>query len=330
MSFDPVLDYQNLGPEQILNAVESQGFRSDGHLLALNSYENRVYRVGLEEKSPIIAKFYRPERWDDKAILEEHDFAWELVENEIPLVAPLRNDEGDTLHRYQAYRFALFPCRGGRAPDLENSEHLRQLGRCLGRIHAVGKTKLFRSRPALTSHSFGLESCRFLLQGKFIPTDLETAYQSLTEDLMQRVKWCHERAGTVGVIRLHGDCHPGNILWTDNGPHFVDLDDARSGPAIQDLWMFLSGERADQNRSLEKLLEGYVQFCDFNPRELHLIEALRTLRIIHYYAWIAKRWEDPAFPRFYPTFNTQRSWEEHILNLREQAALMEEEPLTWS
>ena len=147
---------------------------------------------------------------------------------------------------------------------------------------------------------------------------------------MQRVKWCHERAGTVGVIRLHGDCHPGNILWTDNGPHFVDLDDARSGPAIQDLWMFLSGERADQNHSLENLLEGYVQFCDFNPRELHLIEALRTLRIIHYYAWIAKRWEDPAFPRFYPTFNTQRSWEEHILNLREQAALMEEEPLTWS
>ena len=208
--------------------------------------------------------------------------------------------------------------------------HLEQLGRYLGRIHAVGSTKPFRSRPALTADSFGRESCRFLLQEKFIPADLEIAYQSLTDNLMERVEWCYERAGAVEAIRLHGDCHPGNILWSDAGPHIVDLDDARSGPAIQDLWMFMSGEKTDQTHALEKLLDGYVQFCDFNPRELHLIEALRTLRIIHHYAWIARRWEDPAFPRLYPWFNTQRSWEEHILHLREQAALMDEEPLFWN
>ena len=329
MTSELTLDYQNLGPDEILDAVESQGFHCDGRLLALNSYENRVYQVGLEEKAPIIAKFYRPERWEDQEIQEEHDFAWELSENEIPVVPPLRNNGGDTLQRHQSYRFALFPNRGGRAPNLENTEHLEQLGRCLGRIHAVGKSKPFLFRPKLTADSFGWNACRFVLDNQFIPEDLEPAYRSLTEDLMQRVGWCFERAGTIPSIRLHGDCHVGNILWTDDGPHFVDLDDSRSGPAIQDLWMFLSGDKEDRNQTLEKLLSGYLQFCDLDPRQLHLIEALRTLRMIHHYAWIAKRWTDPAFPHAYPWFNTQRCWEEHILNLREQAALMEEEPLTW-
>ena len=327
MTRKAILDYQNLGPDEILNAVEQEGYHCDGHLLALNSYENRVYRVGLEDDRSIIAKFYRPERWDDSSILEEHEFANELAYNEIPVIAPISNQCGDTLRHYQAYRFALFSNRGGRAPNLEDPKHLEQLGRCLGRIHIVGKSKLFHSRPTLTPESFGSASYNFLLQNDFIPIDLKVAYQSLAEHLMQLVSWCYERAGTLSMLRLHGDCHPGNVLWTTNGPHFVDLDDSRNGPAVQDLWMLLSGGRDDQKQSLESLLNGYTQFCDFDQQELHLIEALRTIRMIHYYAWIAKRWTDPAFPRAYPWFNTQRCWEDHILNLREQVALMQEPPL---
>jgi Ser/Thr protein kinase RdoA (MazF antagonist) len=323
-----ILDYQNLSPDEILNAVEGEGYQCDGRLLALNSYENRVYQIGIEEDKPIIVKFYRPERWNDSAIMEEHEFAWELAESEIPVVAPIKNEKGDSLRRHKLYRFALFPNQGGRAPNLENSSHLEKLGRYLGRIHSVGKSKIFRYRPTLTAESFGQKSCEFLLKNKFIPKDIETAYQSLTDDLIQRIAWCYERAGDSSTLRLHGDCHPGNILWTDDGPHFVDLDDSRNGPAIQDLWMLLSGERIDQIKSLNALLNGYTEFFEFDPRQLHLIEALRTLRMLHYYAWIAKRWTDPAFPRAYPWFNTQRCWEEHILHLREQVSLMDEEPLS--
>jgi len=327
MNADFVHDYGRLSPDKILDAVEHEGYRCDGRLLALNSYENRVYRVGLEDNTSIIAKFYRPHRWDDSAILEEHEFAGELADSEIPIIAPMRDKYGGTLRRYQSYRFALFPCCGGRAPDLENPNHLESLGRCLGRIHAIGKSKLFHSRPTLTPESFGIESYNFLLENDFIPDDLRTAYQSLSEHLMKLVYWCYERAGNILALRIHGDCHAGNILWTDDGPHFVDLDDSRNGPAIQDLWMLLPGEQDNQERCLARLLKGYTQFCDFNPLELHLIEALRTIRIIHYYAWIARRWTDPAFPNAYPWFNTQKCWQDHILNLREQVALMQESPL---
>lgn len=329
MTSDPTLAYQTLGPEEILDAVESQGFLCDARLLALNSYENRVYQVGVEDDEPIIAKFYRPNRWEDATIQEEHDFAWELAEAEIPLVPPLKNANGDTLYRRHSFRFALFPRRGGRPPELDNPEHLKQLGRFIGRIHVVGRSKSFAHRPALTIESFGESSYQFVLDRGFIPPELETAYRSLAEDLIQRIRWCYERSGDVNIIRLHGDCHPSNILWTDAGPHIVDLDDARMGPAMQDLWMFLSGDRADQTQGLNDLLEGYTQFCDFDPRELHLVEALRTLRLLHYYAWLAKRWDDPAFPRAFPWFNSQRCWEQHILDLREQVALMEEAPLHW-
>ena len=328
MTIKTVLDYQTLSPDEILNAVEQEGYRCDGRLLALNSYENRVYRVGLEDGTSIFVKFYRHERWDNSAILEEHEFANELANDEIPIIAPISRNNGDTLRQHQSYRFALFPNRGGRTPNLENPDHLEQLGRCLGRTHAVGNLKLFRFRPTLTPESFGLQSYKFLLENNFIPIDLRSAYESLAEQLMQLVSWCYERAGTLSILRLHGDCHPGNVLWDNDGPHFVDLDDARNGPAVQDLWMFLSGSRADQEQSLEKVLNGYTQFYNINLQELHLIEALRTIRMIHYYAWIAKRWGDPAFPRAYPWFNTQRCWEDHILDLREQAALMQEPPLS--
>ncbi|MBF0369952.1 MAG: serine/threonine protein kinase [Magnetococcales bacterium] len=321
--------YRNLGPEAILDAVESIGYRCDGSLLALNSFENRVYQVGIEEGDGLVAKFYRANRWSNEAILEEHHFSQELADLEIPVIPPLALDDGATLHAHATFRFALYPRRGGRAPDLENSDHLKQLGRFLGRIHAAGAVTEFAERPTLDIASFGEASMVFLLESGFIPLELETPYRTLAEDLLSRIRASFDAAGSVNLIRLHGDCHPGNILWTDAGPHFVDFDDARRGPAIQDLWMCLSGERADRTAQLGDLLEGYGQFYDFDPRELLLIEALRTLRMMHYAAWIARRWEDPAFPRAFPWFNNGRYWDEHILSLREQASMMEERPLEW-
>lgn len=323
------LAYQGLQPEQILDAVESLGFICDGRLLALNSYENRVYRVGVEGQPPVVVKFYRPHRWSDEAIGEEHAFATELAAAEVPVIAPCADADGVSLHRVDAFRFAVFPCSGGRAPELDRPDHLEQLGRFVARAHAVGATRAFEYRPALTVQSFGVESFEYLLAASMIPGDLVAAYESLARDLINRVEACFERVKPVRQLRLHGDCHPGNILWTDDGPHIVDLDDARSGPAIQDLWMFMSGERAAQTEQLHHLLEGYTQFNDFDARELHLIEALRTLRLLHYYAWLGRRWDDPAFPRAFPWFNSQRCWEDHILHLREQVALLEEPPLQW-
>ena len=324
-----VLAYQALGPDEILSAIESEGWPCDGRLFALNSYENRVYQVGLEDGGFIVAKFYRPERWSDAAIAEEHQLAGELADIEIPVVAPLANPASRTLLQRGPYRFALFPYRGGRPPNLEDPSHLEQLGRFLARAHRVGATRKFEARPELNVETFGIEARRFLLTHGWIPSDLVAAYESLTEYLLDKIAAKFDALAPVRRLRLHGDCHPGNILWTDEGPHIVDLDDARSGPAVQDLWMFLSGDRADQSSQLHHLLEGYSQFNEFDARELLLIEPLRTLRLMHYYAWLARRWSDPAFPRAFPWFGTQRAWEEHVLHLREQAALLNEEPLRW-
>ncbi|HQU15833.1 MAG: stress response serine/threonine protein kinase YihE [Chromatiales bacterium 21-64-14] len=327
---DEKTPYAQLGPDQILDAVEGAGYPCDGHLLALNSYENRVYQVGLDGAVPVVVKFYRPGRWSDDAILEEHRFTLELAELEIPVVAPIVDPEGVTLHRHGPFRFALYPRRGGRAPDLEDPGQLEQLGRFVARIHGLGAVQPYRHRPSVDVENFGVESYQYLLESGFIPHDLELAYRSLAEDLIVRIRACYARAGAVARIRLHGDCHPGNILWTDDGPHIVDFDDARTGPAVQDLWMFLSGDRAFMTARLADLMEGYTEFHSFDPRELHLIEALRTLRMLHYAAWIGRRWDDPAFPRAFPWFAGGRYWEEHILSLREQAALMDEPPPVWS
>ena len=321
--------FAELGPDQILDAVESVGYDCDGHLLALNSYENRVYQVGIEDQIPLVAKFYRPHRWSDAAILEEHKFSLELQALDIPVVPPIQAEDGKTLFGFAAYRFALFPRRGGRAPSLDDPSHLEQLGRFFGRLHNLGAVKPFEHRPTLNIDSFGTQSYQFLLEQGFIPPELETAYRSLAEDLLERIRGCYRQAGNVQKIRLHGDCHPGNILWTDAGPHIVDLDDARNGPAIQDLWMFLSGDRSYMTARLADLLEGYTEFRDFNPRELHLLEALRTLRMLHYAAWLARRWHDPAFPQAFPWFNSPRYWDDHVLALREQAAMMDEPVLVW-
>ena len=322
----PPQDFSTLPPDRVLNAVESVGFRSDGRLLALNSYENRVYQIGLEEGAPLIAKFYRPKRWTDAAILEDHSFVQELVDHEIPVV-PAMLLNGKTLHTFEGFRFSVFPKHGGRAPELEGRSTLEWMGRFLGRIHAIGSLKPYQERPTLDIKSFGEQPRDYLLSHEFIPADLDTAYRSAVDLALDGVRYCFTRAGEVASLRLHGDCHVGNVLWTDQGPHFVDFDDSRMGPAVQDLWMLLSGDRADMVRQLTDVLAGYEDFCDFNERELHLIEALRTLRLIHYAAWLAHRWDDPAFKQAFPWFNTQRYWQDRSLELREQIALMDEPPL---
>ena len=310
----------------MLDALDSIGLRGDGRLLALNSYENRVYQVGMEEGPPLVAKFYRPARWSDAAILEEHVFMEELAAQEIPVVPALMQN-GASLHHYQGFRFAVFTRHGGRAPELDDPAVLEWTGRYIARIHAVGALKPYAERPALDIDTFGLEPREYLLANDFIPMDLRSTYVSVLDQALDGVRRCYERAGDVAHLRLHGDCHGGNVLWTDAGPHFVDFDDSRMGPAIQDLWMMLSGERSEQVRQLSDILAGYEDFCEFDPRQLYLVEALRTLRLIHYAAWLARRWDDPAFPAAFPWFNTQRYWQDRVLELREQVALMDEPPL---
>ena len=313
--------YSRLTPDLVLDAVASAGLRPDGRLLTLNSYENRVYQVGVEDGPMVVAKFYRPGRWSDAQIDEEHAFARELKEHEIPVVAP------EYSGTFEGFRFAVYPRRGGRTPELDDPKTLEWIGRFIARIHAVGSSSEFKHRPALNIQSFGHEPRSWLLEHRFIPPDLLPAWEAVTEQALQGVARCYERAGEVKAIRLHGDCHAGNILWTDDGPHFVDLDDARMGPAVQDLWMLLSGERAAMTRQMLDVLAGYEDFMALDRRELHLLEALRTLRLIHYSAWISRRWDDPAFPAAFPWFNTQRYWQDRILELREQIALMDEPPL---
>jgi len=314
--------YAALTPEVVLDAVSTLGLRPDGRLLALSSYENRVYQIWLEEGAPVVGKFYRPGRWSAAQIEEEHAFARELAEREIPVVAP--SHQGT----FGGFVFAVYPRRGGRTPEFDDPKVLEWIGRFMGRIHAVGSTRKFVHRESLTPKSFGHDPRAYLLGTSFIPADLLDAWQAITQQALQLVDACYERAGSVDTIRLHGDCHPGNILWTEDGPHFVDLDDARMGPALQDLWMLLSGDRASLSLQLRAVLDGYEQFMEFDRRQLNLLEPLRTLRLIHYSAWIGRRWDDPAFPAAFPWFNTQRFWQDKILELREQIALMQEEPLT--
>jgi len=319
--------YAGLTPDTVLDALEHAGLRGDGRMLALNSYENRVYQANLEDGSAVVAKFYRPHRWSDAQLAEEHAFALELEEREIPVVAPLRLG-GKTLHRFADFRFAIYPRRGGRAPELEDERVLEWIGRFIGRIHAVGATARFAVRPALDIESFGEEPRDWLLDSGLIPQDLHEAWSGIAEVALGAVRDCFDRAGPFHSIRLHGDCHSGNVLWTDAGPHFVDLDDARSGPAVQDLWMLLPGDTVAAAKSLRAVLAGYEQFHEFQRNELALIEALRTLRLLHYSAWIARRWDDPAFPAAFPWFGTQRYWQDRILELREQVAAMQEQPLS--
>ncbi|CAG9164885.1 Stress response kinase A [Cupriavidus laharis] len=337
-SGDSGIPFAGLTPELILDALESAGMRPDGRLLALNSYENRVWQAGIEDAAPVVAKFYRPGRWTDAAILEEHAFVQQLADAEIPAVPALAGPGGSTLHYHADFRFAVFARCGGREPALDRADTLTWLGRFIGRIHAVGATNAYQARPVLDAQTFGVASRDWLLAHDCIPADLREPWQAVADLALDGVRRCYDRAGDVRLLRVHGDCHRGNVLWIDGddaratglaaaGPHFVDFDDSRMAPAVQDLWMLLEGDRAAMQDQLADIVAGYEDFAEFVPRELWLVEALRTLRLLHYSAWLASRWRDPAFPAAFPWFGTARYWQDRILELREQVALMEEAPL---
>ena len=311
--------YTHLTPDVVIAAVESTGRPSNARILALNSYENRVYQVGIEDCDPVIAKFYRPRRWSPEQIDEEHRFTRMLFEQDIPTVPPLEINPGAgfaTIGRYADFQFALYPRQGGRAPELDNLEHLHQLGRFIGRIHAAGRGFAFEYRPSLATDKARTDAA-YLFEAGFIPSDIEAAYHAVTGEVLAAIKACPPDAGRYAQISLHGDCHSGNVLWRDDRPHFVDFDDALTGPAIQDLWMLLSGDDATRQRQLLEIVEGYETFAEFDAGELQLIEPLRAMRVLHFNAWIARRWNDPAFPLAFPWFNTPRYWSEYILELKE-------------
>ncbi len=318
--------FDALNPSFVLNAVDHQGYVSDGRILALNSYENRVYQVGIEDSEPIIAKFYRPGRWSDVQILEEHQFCAELVEQELPVVPPLKIN-GDTLFQFGDFRLALYPRKGGHAPELDNLDNLFILGRFLGRMHAIAATQKFQHRPTITCKHYGHESAA-LIEKEFMPGHIRASYQAVVSELLKVIDTIYIDGEDAEYIRVHGDCHVGNILWRDEAPHFIDFDDSRMAPAIQDVWMLLSGDRARQTAQLNEIIEGYNEFAEFPLQQLKYIESLRTLRIMYFSAWLAKRWDDPAFPRAFPWFNTTQYWEQHILDLREQLGEINEPPLS--
>ena len=332
--------FETLTPDRVLDALETVGLRGDGRLTALSSYENRVYQVQLEDGSAVVTKFYRPGRWSDAQILEEHAFSHELMAAEIPAVGPMTL-HGATLHQFDGFGFSVSPRRGGRPPELDSNEVLEWIGRFLARIHTVGAARPFVVRPALSLQTFGLEPRDWLLVHERLPLDVQSAWARLAQEALDVIAGHPVLAGGapgeegIRTLRLHGDCHPGNILWTPvdvpaaagPGPHFVDLDDARTGPAVQDLWMLLSGDRRQRTQQLGALVDGYEQFREFDRRELALIEPLRTLRLIHYSAWLARRWDDPIFPINFPWFGSSDYWKGQVLMLEEQLEAMAEDPL---
>jgi len=339
--------FETLTPDLVLDALQSVGLYGDGRLTALSSYENRVYQVQLEDGGAVVAKFYRPARWSDAQILEEHAFAAELMAYEVPAVGPLQlpaAEGGQTLHHFGGFAFSVSPRRGGRPPELDDNEVLEWIGRFLARIHTVGARKPFVARPALTVQSFAEEPMQWLLAHDSVPLDVQSRWSRRVEEAIAMIRGyaalnadghSHADGGGIRLLRLHGDCHPGNILWTPTdvaadqgpGPHFVDLDDARMGPAVQDLWMLLSGERQQRQRQLGALVDGYEQLRSFDPAELALIEPLRTLRLIHYSAWLARRWSDPTFALNFPWFGSSDYWQGQVQMLEEQLEAMQEPPL---
>lgn len=318
--------YDSLTPDTVIDAVESLGYLSDARILALNSYENRVYQVGIENGQPVIAKFYRPGRWSLEQIQEEHHFTQELADLDISVVSPIANEHGETIHKFGCFQFSLYPRKGGHAPELDNLDHLFRLGQLMGRIHKAGSIHNFEYRNTISLQHCVIDNVQYLLEQDMIPDSLRLPYETLTCHLIDKLSTI-EKNYSPKIIRLHGDCHSGNILCRNNVFHFVDFDDCVNGPAIQDLWMFLNGNRQNQVAQISELIEGYNEFHTFNPMELNLVEYLRTLRLINYNAWLARRWDDPAFPMAFPWFYSERHWADHILELREQLQLLDEEPL---
>ena len=332
----PGLPFAGLSPEAVLDAVESVGLDVDTRLFALNSYENRVYRIGLatplavldasRAADSVVIKFYRAGRWSDAQIIEEHALGLELAAAELPVAAPLRLG-GRTLHRHAGFRFAVFETRRGGAPDLDVPGAREVLGRTLGRIHAVAGTGRFEHRLHLDHGGFGASAVAEVLRMRLMEPPLDRQYRDVADEAIGAIRTTFDGCGDVRQLRLHGDCHLGNLLWDARGPVFVDLDDCLTGPAVQDLWMLVAGDARQQQREWAALIEGYEQFASFDFREVALIEALRTLRMIRHAAWLAARWTDPAFPRAFPWFAERRFWESHITDLREQLAAMDDPPL---
>ena len=319
--------YAELSPVTVLEAVESLGYETDARMFPLNSYENRVYQVGINGKPSIIVKFYRPERWTTEQILEEHRYTQELVDLEIPVVPPIDFAQGGTLQQFNNFRFSVFEQFLGRPPELDNLDNLLVMGRFVGRIHAVGALHEFKHRIEFTAQRFSVQSRLFLLENDFLSRDMRPAYETVSQDLVDKIQQRLADHGEVKKLRIHGDCHPGNVLWKSGTPNFVDFDDTMTGPAIQDLWMMLSGDRNQRQAQLLELVEGYNEFYNFRASELELVEVMRTMRLMNYAAWLARRWEDPAFPKSFPWFNTERYWAEHIQELREQLFLLDEPAL---
>lgn len=317
-------NFDALTPDFMWYALESIGIRAESGFLPLNSYENRVYQFTDEERKRYVVKFYRPERWSQEQIREEHNFTLELIESDIPVAPPIQIN-GMTLHQYQGYFFALFASVGGRQFEVDNLDQLEGVGRFLGRIHKVGSRTPFKHRPTIGLQEYLYQPRELLQQSQFIPMHLENAFFNDLDLLIKSIEEHWDESATI--IRLHGDCHPGNILWRD-GPMFVDLDDSRNGPAVQDLWMMLSGDRSEKTMQLDTILEAYQEFNDFNTSELKLIEPLRGLRMVHYMAWLAKRWQDPAFPIAFPWFNDPKYWEGQVLAFKEQISALNEPPLS--
>ena len=318
--------FAGLTPDAVLEAAEAVGLAPDGHLFALNSYENRVYRLGRIDEPPVVLKFYRARRWSDAQILEEHEFALELLAEELPVSAPLRL-QGATLHHHRDFRLAAFGFCPGRAPDLDAPEARELLGRTLARMHAVGQRRSFQHRPTLRGATLAARARATLLASPLLPQHMQAAYAQLSSVLIEQIEEAFARSGPLALVRLHGDCHLGNILWRPQGPLFVDLDDCMNGPRIQDLWMFLSGAAHEQERQWLELMQGYQQFGTLAPSELYLIEALRAYRMLQHAAWIAERWSDPAFPRAFPWAGEARFWERYVGDLREQLELLMQSPL---
>ena len=320
---DQAFTFQTLHPDTIMDALFEQGIRVDSGLTPLNSYENRVYQFQDEDRQRFVVKFYRPERWTAEQIQEEHQFAHDLLDEDVTVAAPIKFNN-QTLLTHEGFYYAVFPSLGGRQFEADNIDQMEWVARYLGRIHQTGRKTAFTARPTIGIQEYLIEPRQVFETSALIPTGLKADFLSATDKLIAAVKTCWR--DDISVLRLHGDCHAGNILWRD-GPLFVDLDDARMGPAVQDLWMLMNGDKAEQRMQLETIIEAYEEFSPFNSDEIALIEPLRAMRFVYYLAWLIRRWDDPAFPRNFPWLTGEDYWRSQISTFTEQVKVLQEPPL---
>ena len=330
MSDQPTNLFLELTPERILDAVEEFGVRATGRVLQLNSMENRVYEVEIEVEDDQVetrhdrfrvAKFYRPQRWSKEQILDEHAFLLDLVERDIPVIAPIQNENGDTLKTIADIHCALFPKSGGRIPQEFTDEELERMGRLIARLHFVGAARPATARIQLSPQTYGIENLEKIISLGFLPNEYFNTYSNLVKTLSQTISPWFDG---IEMLRIHGDLHLANILWDDAGPKLVDFDDMLVGPPIQDLWLIVPGRDEESRRQFRVMINAYQELRAFDRKSLRLVEPLRALRMIHFSAWIAKRWEDPAFKRIFPGFGSNAYWSEQIGDLQDQLSVIRE------